>query len=65
MKWFIASIKTVKAEYKSVPAIVQAQGVVTYDTRYVYNIPARIGGRLEKVYLKYRFSTCSQRSKGG
>jgi Cu(I)/Ag(I) efflux system membrane fusion protein len=51
----IATIKTVKAEYKSLPAIVQAQGVVTYDTRYVYNIPARIGGRLEKVYLKYAF----------
>jgi len=49
----IASIKTVKAEYKSLPATVQAQGVVTYDTRYVYNIPARIGGRLERVYLKY------------
>ena len=51
----VASIKTVKAEYKSVAATVQAQGVVTYDTRYVYNIPARIGGRLEKVYLKYPF----------
>jgi len=51
----IASIKTVKAEYKSLAATVQAQGVVTYDTRYVYNIPARIGGRLEKVYLKYAF----------
>ncbi|MBX2894771.1 MAG: efflux RND transporter periplasmic adaptor subunit [Cyclobacteriaceae bacterium] len=51
----IASIKTVKAEYKSLAATVQAQGVVTYDTRYVYNIPSRIGGRLEKVYLKYAF----------
>jgi len=51
----IASINTVKAVYKSLPATVQGQGVVTYDTRYVYNIPARIGGRLEKVYLKYAF----------
>jgi len=51
----IASIKTVKAEYESLVATVQAQGVVTYDTRYVYNIPALIGGRLEKVYLKYAF----------
>src|SRR5688572_33324230 len=29
----IASIKTIKAEYKSVPSSVEAQGVVTYDTR--------------------------------
>ncbi|MBS1681480.1 MAG: efflux RND transporter periplasmic adaptor subunit [Bacteroidetes bacterium] len=49
----ITSIKTVKGVYKSQKAAVQAQGVVTYDTRYVYDIPARIGGRLEKVYLKY------------
>jgi Cu(I)/Ag(I) efflux system membrane fusion protein len=51
----VASIKTIKPEYKSMPAMVLAQGIVTYDTRYVYNIPARIGGRLEKVYLKYAF----------
>lgn len=51
----IASIKTIKPEYKAMTASVQAQGIVTYDTRYVYNIPARIGGRLEKVYLKYAF----------
>jgi membrane fusion protein, copper/silver efflux system len=28
---------------------------VTYDTRNIYTIPARIGGRLERVYLKYPF----------
>jgi len=59
----VASIKTVKAEYKSVAATVQAQGVVTYDTRYVYNIPARIGGRLEKVYLKYPFQSVRKGQK--
>jgi len=51
----IASVKTIKPEYKAMTASVQAQGIVTYDTRYVYNIPARIGGRLEKVYLRYAF----------
>lgn len=33
----------------------QAQGVVTYDTRFVYTIPARVGGRLEKSYAKYQY----------
>jgi multidrug efflux pump subunit AcrA (membrane-fusion protein) len=51
----IASIKTIKAEYKSVPSSVQAQGVVTYDTRNIFTIPSRVGGRLEKVYLKYAY----------
>lgn len=51
----VASIKTIKGQYKSVPVSVQAQGIVTYDTRNIYTIPSRVGGRLEKVYLKYAF----------
>lgn len=51
----IASIKTIKAEYKSVSSWVEAQGIVTYDTRKIFSIPSRVGGRLEKVYLKYEF----------
>jgi Cu(I)/Ag(I) efflux system membrane fusion protein len=51
----IASIKTIKGEYMSMPVSTEAQGVVTYDTRNVYTIPTRIGGRLEKVFLKYAF----------
>jgi multidrug efflux pump subunit AcrA (membrane-fusion protein) len=59
----IASISTVKAAYKSVAATVQAQGVVTYDTRYLYSIPARMGGRLETVYLKHPFQKVSKGQK--
>jgi Cu(I)/Ag(I) efflux system membrane fusion protein len=51
----VASIKTIKGEYKSIPVSTKAQGVVTYDTRNIYTIPTRIGGRLEKVFLKYAF----------
>ena len=51
----VATIKTMKAEFKSLRPFIQAQGIVTYDSRYVYTIPARVGGRLENVYLKYVF----------
>jgi len=51
----IASIKTIKGEFKAIPVSVEAQGVVTYDSRKIYTIPTRIGGRLEKVFLKYDF----------
>jgi Cu(I)/Ag(I) efflux system membrane fusion protein len=51
----VASIKTLKGEFKSMPVSLEVQGVVTYDTRNIYTIPARIGGRLEKVFLKYTF----------
>lgn len=53
----VASIRTIKGEYKTLPVAVQARGVVTYDTRKIYSIPARVGGRLEKIYLKYAFQS--------
>lgn len=51
----IASVKTVKAEHRALPVALTVQGIVTYDTRYSYTIPARVGGRLEKVYIKYAY----------
>jgi len=51
----VASIRTMRAEYKSMPLNLSLKGVVTYDTRNIYTIPARVGGRLEKVLLKYDF----------
>lgn len=59
----ISNIKTIKGKFKTMPMAIQAQGVVTYDTRNIYTIPARIGGRLEKVYLKYPFQKVSKGQK--
>ncbi len=51
----VSSIKTIKGQYKALPINVTAYGVVTYDTRKIYAIPARVGGRLERIFLKYQF----------
>ena len=59
----VASIKTIKGKYKKMPVTIEAQGVVTYDTRNIYTIPARFGGRLEKVYLKYPFQKVNKGQK--
>lgn len=59
----VASVETIKGEYKSMPLSVQAQGVVTYDTRHIQTIPARVGGRLERVYVKYEFQPVSKGQK--
>lgn len=48
----VASVKTVRGQYKAVSITASAQGVVTYDTRNIASIAARSGGRLETVYLK-------------
>ncbi len=42
---------------------INAQGVVTYDTRNVHTISARIGGRLEKVFLKFPFQQVKKGQK--
>jgi Cu(I)/Ag(I) efflux system membrane fusion protein len=59
----IANIKTIKSEYRSTPFSIQAQGVVTYDTRNIYTIPSRVGGRLEKIFLKYVFQPVKKGEK--
>lgn len=58
-----ASINTIRGEYKSIPVTKELLGIVTYDTRSIYVIPARIGGRLEKVYLKYNFQPVTKGMK--
>ncbi len=51
----LSAIKTTKATYTSMPVSITVQGVVTYDTRNIFTIAARVGGRLEKVLLKYNY----------
>lgn len=58
-----ASIKTVKGEYRSATINKELLGVVAYDTRHIYMIPARIAGRLEKVYLKYNYQRVTKGMK--
>ncbi|MBX2893879.1 MAG: efflux RND transporter periplasmic adaptor subunit [Cyclobacteriaceae bacterium] len=50
-----SKIKTIKGEYLSKELMLEATGIVTYDTRQVFTIPVRVGGRLEKVYIKSVF----------
>lgn len=59
----VTSIRTVKGDYKSMPVAIEGTGVVTYDTRQLITIPARIGGRLEHVFLKYPFQPVRQGQK--
>src|SRR5687768_4043144 len=59
----VGSIKTIKPEFKSMAASLNAVGVVTYDTRNIYTVPARIGGRIEKMYLKYAFQKVDKGQK--
>jgi multidrug efflux pump subunit AcrA (membrane-fusion protein) len=51
----VASVNTIRPEYKSMSIDVAVDGIVTYDTRVVHSIPARVAGRLEKLYVNYEY----------
>ncbi len=59
----LASIKTIKGEYKSQSTSVQLTGLVTYDTRLLQSISARVSGRLEMLNLKYAFQSIKKGQK--
>src|SRR6267154_1240306 len=50
----IASIKTVFPVRKAMEVRIEARGTITHDTRKIATISARFGGRIEKLYIKYK-----------
>jgi len=50
----IASIKTVFPVRKAMEVAIKARGTITHDTRKIATISARFGGRIEKLYIKYK-----------
>jgi len=59
----VSSLATLRGEYSRRNISVEAHGVVTFDTRYVYEVPARVGGRLESVYVHYALQAVKQGQK--
>jgi membrane fusion protein, copper/silver efflux system len=59
----MSTIKTIRPEYKAMPVKVELQGVVSYDARQLRTIASRVGGRLEKVFIKYNFQPVSKGQK--
>ncbi|RNI31805.1 efflux RND transporter periplasmic adaptor subunit [Rufibacter immobilis] len=51
----VSSIRTTQPMQKQVENEVTLSGVVTYDTRRQYVIPARFGGRIEKLYVQFNY----------
>lgn len=51
----ISSIPVTTLESNAENIVVEALGTVAYDTRQVGTISARISGRIEKLYVRFRF----------
>ncbi|ALJ00926.1 efflux RND transporter periplasmic adaptor subunit [Rufibacter tibetensis] len=51
----VSSVHTTQPEQRQVEKEITMSGVVAYDTRRQYIIPARFGGRIEKLYVQFNY----------
>jgi len=54
-EFVVSSIPVTSVSSSSVPIEVNALGTIAYDMRLVNTISARVSGRIEKLYVKYRY----------
>ena len=62
-EFVVASLPVTTAQQKSISIPVKAYGVVEYDTRAAGSISARVSGRIEKLYLRYRYQPVAAEQK--
>ena len=56
----VSSIPVTTLQHNNEPVEVDALGSITYDTRQVGTISARYSGRIERLYVQYRFQKVSK-----
>ncbi len=59
----ISSLAVTSPETKNMAIPVQAYGTIEYDTRAAASISARISGRIEKMYVRYRYQEIKKGQK--
>ncbi len=54
-RFVVSSIPVTTVKQESEQIEIEALGTIAYDTRLVNTISARVSGRIEKLYVKYRY----------
>ena len=54
-QFVVSAIPVTNLQNRKVPIAVKVLGSVTYDTRFINMISARVSGRIEKLYVHYRY----------
>ena len=54
-QFIVSSIPLVSIQSGQLTKPLQVLGSVSYDTRHIYSISARVSGRIEKLYVHYRY----------
>lgn len=62
-KYVISQVNTITVVEKEVPIKFSATGYITYDTRQINTVSAKVSGRIEKLYARYRYQPVSKGQK--
>lgn len=62
-QYVLSSIPTVHIQQRDEPVEITAYGFITYDTRQAGTVASNIAGRIEKLYVKYRFQKVNKGQK--
>ncbi|MDP2454459.1 MULTISPECIES: efflux RND transporter periplasmic adaptor subunit [unclassified Kaistella] len=58
--YVVSQLPVTRLAKENVPTTVEALGIVDYDTRQIGTISSRIAGRIEKLYVRYKFQKVSK-----
>ncbi|QEC70281.1 HlyD family efflux transporter periplasmic adaptor subunit [Panacibacter ginsenosidivorans] len=62
-EFVVTSLPVTTAQEKNITVPVKVYGTVEYDTRAAGSISARVSGRIEKLYLRYRYQEVTDGQK--
>ena len=62
-QYVLSSIPTVHIQERDEPVEVITYGFITYDTRQVGTVSSNVSGRIEKLYVKFRYQGVSKGQK--
>lgn len=54
-QFVVSAVPVASLHHEKISVPVQALGSVTYDTRFINMISARVSGRIEKLYVRFRY----------
>ena len=59
-EFVLSAIPVVAMQHRENEIEIEALGRIAYDTRYAGSIAARVSGRIEKLYVRYRYQRISK-----
>jgi len=62
-QYVLSAIPTVHIQERDEPVEITTYGFITYDTRQAGTVSSNVAGRIEKLYVKYRYQKVSKGQK--